>query len=185
MHVRVVWPFLTAVLTAGVAYGATPYLTLYRLGEAIQTSDTGTLRSLVNWPAVREGIKEDICDLGDDDPGASTGNTLPPFGASFVRGIASNAIDRAVTPEALLAATGSSPLTALSSERQAASGDQQGPDIQVNWAFFDSPTTFSISLQARGQAEPIRLQMDLRHGAWKVQRVWLPADLLANPGSRA
>jgi hypothetical protein len=177
MHVRVVWPFLTAVLTAGVAYGATPYLTLYRLGEAIQKSDTGTLQSLVNWPAVREGIKEDICDLGTDDPASGSGNTLPPFGASFVRGIASNAIDRAVTPEALLAATGSLPVSASRS-------DQQGPDIQVNWAFFDSPTTFSISLQARGQAQPIRLEMDLRHGAWQVQRVWLPADLLANPASR-
>lgn len=177
MHVRVVWPFFAAVLTAGVAYGATPYLTLYRLGEAIQKSDTGTLRSLVNWPAVREGIKEDICDLGVDDPDSGTGGSLPPFGTSFMRGIASNAIDHAVTPEALLAATGSV-------SANLSGGEQLGPDIQVNWAFFDSPTTFSISLQARGQAEPIRLQMDLRHGAWQVQRVWLPADLLANPGSR-
>jgi hypothetical protein len=177
MHIRVVWPFLTAVLTAGVAYGATPYLTLYRLGEAIQKSDTGTLRSLVNWSAVREGIKEDICDLVVDDPGSRTDDTLPPFGASFMRGIASNAIDQAVTPEALLAATGSMPATP-------SARDQQAPEIHVNWAFFDSPTTFAISLQAPGQAEPIRLQMDLRHGAWQVQRVWLPAELLANPGSR-
>jgi hypothetical protein len=177
MRVRVVWPFLTAVLTAGVAYGATPYLTLYRLGEAIQKSDAETLQSLVNWPAVREGIKEDICDLVIDDPGSKTEDTLPPFGASFVRGIASNAIDQAVTPEALLAATGTVP-------EKPAARDQQGPDVHVNWAFFDSPTTFSISLQARGQAEPIKLEMDLRHGAWQVQRVWLPAELLTNPGAR-
>jgi len=177
MRVRVVWPFLTAVLTAGVAYGATPYLTLYRLGDAIQRSDAETLQSLVNWPAVREGIKEDICDLVVDDPGSKTGDTLPPFGASFVRGIASSAIDQAVTPEALLAATGSLPA-------KPAAHDQPGPDVRVNWAFFDSPTTFSISLQARGQAEPIKLEMDLRHGAWQVQRVWLPADLLANPAAR-
>ncbi|MFL5251838.1 MAG: DUF2939 domain-containing protein [Rhodopila sp.] len=177
MRIRVVWPFLAAVLTAGVAYGATPYLTLYRLGEAIQRSDAETLQSLVNWPAVREGIKEDICDLVIDDPGTKTGNTLPPFGASFVRGIASSAIDQAVTPEALLAATGSLPA-------QPSIPDQQGPDIRVNWAFFDSPTTFSISLQARGQVEPIKLEMNLRHGAWQVQRVWLPPELLANPAAR-
>jgi hypothetical protein len=177
MRIRVVWPFLAAVLTAGVAYGMTPYLTLYRLGEAIQKSDAETLHSLVNWHAVREGIKEDICDLVVDDPGGRSGNTLPPFGASFVRGIASNAIDQAVTPEALLAATVSLPAKLMLR-------DQQGPDIHVNWAFFDSPTTFSINLQARGQAEPIRLEMDLRHGAWQVQRVWLPAELLTNPKAR-
>jgi hypothetical protein len=177
MRIRVVWPVLATVLTAGFAYATTPYLTLYRLGEAIQKSDTETLHSLVNWPAVREGIKEDICDLVVDDPGDRSGNNLPPFGASFVRGIAGNAIDRAVTPEALLAATVSVPA-------KPAVQDQQGPDIHVNWAFFDSPTTFSISLNARGQAEPIKLEMSLRHGGWQVQRVWLPADLLANPGAR-
>src|SRR5690242_16803136 len=134
MPVRVMWPFLTAVLTAGVAYGATPYLTLYRLGEAIQKSDTETLQSLVNWPAVREGIKEDICDLVVDEPDSRTGKTLPPFGASFVRGIASNAIDHAVTPEALLAASGSPPARPSGSDKQA-------PDIHISWAFFDSPTT--------------------------------------------
>ena len=30
--------------------------------------------------------------------------SLPPFGAGFVRGIATNAVDRQVTPEALVAA---------------------------------------------------------------------------------
>src|SRR5208282_3442012 len=92
------WSVLATVLTVGFAYGAYPYVTLYRLGEAIQGSDANTLESLVDWPAVREGIKEDICDFVTEDQGPKTATNLPPFGAAFLRGIASRAIDQAVTP---------------------------------------------------------------------------------------
>jgi hypothetical protein len=171
MRMRARWPLLAAVLSVLVGYVAYPYVTLYRLGSAIQSTDAATLESLVDWPAVREGIKEDVCDLASDDPEPKSGGALPPFGASFMRGIASNAIDQAVTPRALLAATAPSPLPAGRSARQ-------GADVHVSWAFFDSPTTFMVSFQAPGQAEPFKLEMDLRGGEWRVQRVWLPAELL-------
>ena len=173
---RVRWPLLATVLSVGVAYVAFPYVTLYRLGSAIHGADASTLESLVNWPAVREGIKEDVCDLGADDPGpTNAGAQLPAFGASFIRGIKSNSIDKAVTPQALLAAA---TVPANPPPQQ-----QSGADVRVNWAFFDSPTTFLVSLQAKGQAEPIKLEMDLKKGEWRVMRVWLPSELLA-PGSR-
>jgi Protein of unknown function (DUF2939) len=174
---RARWPLLATVLSVVVAYAAYPYVTLYRLGSAIQGADAATLESLVDWPAVREGIKEDVCDLGADVPGPSrTGGELPPFGASFIRGITSNSIDKAVTPQALLAAA---TVPIIPPPRQ-----PRGADVHVNWAFFDSPTTFLISLQARGQSEPIKLEMDLRAGEWRIMRVWLPAELLS-PGAPA
>jgi hypothetical protein len=173
---------LATVLTLATAYGAYPYFTLYRLGVAIQGSDATTLESLVDWPAVREGIKEDVCDLVTDEPGPRTASNLPPFGASFMRGIASSAIDQAVTPQALL--TAATPMPQDHPGHKPRAAQQQASDIHVNWAFFDSPTTFMISLQARGQADPIKLEMDLRHGHWQVARVWLPADLLSNSGAR-
>ena len=173
---RARWPLLATVLGVGVAYLALPYVTLYRLGSAIQHADASTLESLVDWPAVREGIKEDVCDLGTEQAGPSTNGQLPPFGASFVRGIASSSIDKVVTPQALLAA-------ATVAEAAPRTPQPRGADVHVNWAFFDSPTTFLVSLQAHGQPEPIKLEMDLQQGEWRVKRVWLPAELLA-PGSR-
>ncbi len=171
---RARWPVGGTLLTLAVAYAAYPYLTLYRLGSAIKTADTTTLESLVDWPAVREGIKEDVCDLAIDAPAPKVGGSLPPFGASFMRGIASSAIDQAVTPQALLAATSTIP---------ASQPAPRGAEVHVDWAFFDSPTTFMVSLQAQGQAEPVKLELDLQDGEWRVKRVWLPAELL-QPGSR-
>ncbi len=186
---RAKWSAVAAVLTVAVAYVAYPYVTLYRLGVAIQGSDAATLESLVDWPSVREGIKEDVCDLVVDDPGPKTDSTLPPFGASFMRGIAANAIDQAVTPQALLAATGIETHPSKRRSFDPAVHEQPAPaqqpaDVSVNWAFFDSPTTFTVSLQARGQANPIKLELALRHGEWKVDRVWLPDELLTNSGAR-
>src|SRR5690348_15580797 len=90
-----------ALLTIAAAYAVYPYVTLYRLGEAIRHGDQASLQAMVDWPAVREGIKEDICDFViEDPPEAKHGNKLPPFGAGFMRGIAMNAVDTSVTPAA-------------------------------------------------------------------------------------
>jgi hypothetical protein len=167
------WPILATMLCIGAGYAAYPYVTLYRLGTAIRGADAATLESLVDWPAVREGIKEDVCDLATNKDPAATETDLPPFGASFVRGIASRSIDQAVTPQALVAAS------AATTGDQAKRGPR-GADVQVNWAFFDSLTTFMVNLQPPGQGDPVRLEMDLRHGEWRVRRVWLPDELLSD-----
>jgi len=166
-------PVIGAVLAVAFAYGIYPYVTLYRLGQAVRNGDAASLESMVNWDAVREGIKEDICDLVIDQPeAAKTGDQLPPFGAGFVRGIATNAVDSRITPQALVAAT----------QQPAATTAPQGAAVQISWAFFAGPAAFMVDLSAPGQDTPIRLQMDLRDGCWRVTRVWLPPDLLGqNP----
>jgi hypothetical protein len=160
-------------MTVALAYGVYPYVALYRLGHAIRSGDAATLSSMVDWSSVREGIKEDICDFVIEEPkDAQANGQLPPFGSGFVHGIASNAVDRRVTPEALVAAAQPS---------GASSNDQT---LQVRWAFFVSPGAFLVDLGAPGQGTPIRLQMDLRDGGWQVTRVWLPPEMLGQTNQR-
>jgi hypothetical protein len=182
---RARWPLFVTMLAVVFAYGAYPYVTLFRLGLAIHSADAATLQRLVDWPAVREGIKEDVCDLVVDDA-PSNSSQLAPFGASFMRGIASSSIDQAVTPEALVKVAMSpaaEPIGHRATKAEPQKDAPVGADVHVDWAFFDSPTTFLVSLRTQGQAAPIKLEMDLKDGVWQVDRVWLPADLLA-PGSK-
>jgi hypothetical protein len=163
---RARWPILAAFVVLGAGYLGYPYATLYQLDAAVRRADAETLRSLVDWYAVREGLKEDISDLVLDEPANSRpSNELAPFGASFVRGMTGNMLDRRVTPE-----------TVVSMSR----GDAQVTpvDAHVVWAFFSDPMSFSVNLRARGAAEPIRVLMELRHLRWQVRRVWLPNELL-------
>ena len=168
-------PLIGLLLAVGLTYGIYPYVTLYRLGQAIRSGDAVRLEAMVDWSSVREGIKEDICDLViDQPPQEQADGKLPPFGAGFVRGIATNVVDRQVTPEALVAAA----------QGPDAIETTRGAAVQVSWAFFASPLAFVVDLNTPGQATPIRLQMDLRSGTWHVTRVWLPPDLLGQANTR-
>jgi len=168
-------PVIGVLLAIAVAYGAYPYVTLYRLGQAIRAGDAAALQTMVNWPSVREGIKEDICDRVIDEPvEAKSGHQLPPFGAGFVRGIADNAVEARVTPEALVTAAHRTPAPNVAS----------GASVSVTWAFFSGPVQFLVELNVPGQTSPIGLEMDLRSGAWQVTRVWLPAELLVQANER-
>jgi hypothetical protein len=161
-----------SLLAVAAAYMIYPYATLYRLGQAVRTGDAATLERMVDWSAVREGIKEDICDqVIDEPPEAKSGGQLPPFGAGFVRGLAGNAVDNRVTPQALASVAAKEPARAPDS-------------VAVSWAFFAGPAQFVVDLRAPGQPTPIRLQMDFRDGVWQVTRVWLPLELLSQANAR-
>jgi Protein of unknown function (DUF2939) len=168
-------PILAALLAVGVAYAAYPYVTLYRLGHAIHSGDATTLQALVDWPAVREGIKEDICDHVADDPDETAHDgKLPAFGASFVRGIAANHVDQQVTAEGLVGMT----------QHRTGEVVTHGAAVHVNWAFFHDPTDFIVSLDTPGQNGPIRLRMSLQDATWQVTRIWLPPAMLEEANAR-
>jgi hypothetical protein len=168
---RARWPVLAVFVGLAGAWLSYPYVTLYRLDIAVRRADAATLRSIVDWQAVREGLKEDICDRVLDEPAnARPANELAPFGASFVRGITGNAIDRTVTPESVASMT------------RAASEPPRNA-VHLAWAFFDNPTEFSVQLRTDAAAEPIRVVMELRGMRWRVRRVWLPDALLERASS--
>ncbi|HUB13141.1 MAG TPA: DUF2939 domain-containing protein [Acetobacteraceae bacterium] len=168
-------PILAAILAAGLGYIAYPYATLYRLDRAIHTGDAAALQTLVDWSAVREGIKEDICDtIGDNSAETIAHGGLPAFGASFVRGIATNTVDQQVTPKGLVD---------LAHHDAAGAGEHQS--MRVSWAFFENPTDFIVSLNVPGQRAPLKLRMTMKDAQWQVTRVWLTPRLLqeANAGT--
>ena len=181
---------LLAFGTVVAAYAAYPYITLYRLGDAIRRGDAAALESLVDWEGVREGIKEDVCDLVlAPEPTEQVAQnhaddaSLPPFGFSFVRGIAANVIDQNVTPAGLVSATQRAQAVDASGER-ASQTEEARANPRIAWAFFDAPGSFSVELLPPGEPTPIRLQMELRHGKWKVTRAWLPPAMLVQANSR-
>lgn len=174
---------VAAVAVVCAAYMAWPYLTLFRLAEALQHGDAATLEAMVDWDGVREGIKEDICDTVFDEPGADVTRAdshLPPFGYSFVRGIAANAVDEQVSAEGLVSAS-----RAARRVKPAGSPESEASP-SLAWAFFDRANAFSVLLRMPGAAKHqlVRLQLELQGGGWKVTRVWLPSTMLAQANAR-
>ncbi len=159
-----------------LAYMVSPYVALWQLEAALQRGDTLALERGVDWKMVRDGLKEDISDgiIGPMQAQLAS-NALPPFGASFVSGIAETAVEREVTPQNLVAVM-----------RQMRPGEvNANPFACFDWAFFESPRVFTITVRNADPDEGhLRLRMELRGGKWMLVRAWVPQDLIERSANR-
>ncbi len=168
----------SAFLLLTLAYLASPYVALWRLEAALETGDTLTLEQGVDWKSVREGLKQDIADgvIGPVQAQLAA-NTLPPFGSSFITGIADTAVDREVTPKNLVAVM-----------RQMRPSESAGSPLDCfAWAFFDGLTTFTVTVKnADEESEDghLRLLLKLQHGRWTLMRAWVPQEIVERAAQR-
>jgi hypothetical protein len=211
-----------------LAYVASPYITLWRLATALRHGDARTLQAVIDWDAVRGGLKEDVSEglvgLPQEDDGAPQIVTsrvattdalpaidrgdasadeidharpsseavvtkaahplpdLPPFGASFMAGIAGNIIDREVTPQHLAAL-----MRQMMTAEPPSLASLGGSLRSIEHAWFDGPASFEIRLRYAGQDEddePLRLRLELQSGGWRVMRAWVPQDLIERASDR-
>lgn len=170
----------TSLFLVMLAYALSPYIALWRLEAAVERGDTVALERGIDWRSVRDGLKQDIAD-GIIGPAQTqtqlTANALPPFGASFITGIADTAIDRDVTPQNLIAVM-----------RQMRPAEKsRNPFSCFAWAFFESPTAFTVTVRNEddeGDESHLRLRMELHHGRWMLMRAWVPQDLVERASQR-
>jgi hypothetical protein len=175
---------LVLPLTLIGAYAASPYISLYEMGQAVSSGDTKTLCAAIDWTNVREGLKEDIADGITGQPVASTpavaeSDDLPPFGSGFVSNLAGNMVDRTVTPQHL-----------AQTMRALRAGGAAPARPVVDQARFVTPTTFMVAVHSATAPEStVRLRLDLvpsRWGMrWQVTRAWLPESMLAQTETHA
>lgn len=51
---------LLALIAAGVAYAGSPWWAFHQLGEAARAGDQDQLEALIDYPAVREGMRHEV-----------------------------------------------------------------------------------------------------------------------------
>lgn len=195
-----IWAVLPAALM--ISYLVSPYVALWRLSEAVRTSDCAELRVAIDWNRVRESIGRELAgdpvpateaanragtqgaavvkEASASVPAAAADDDLPSFGESFAEHAVGHALAADISPEAVAAMLHDHPMTVtgrtslLSEARQA-----------IDWAFFSGPRTFEVWLRAGrdANAPPVRLHMAFtRQHGWRVVGVWLPQDLLGGGG---
>lgn len=161
-----------------LGYMASPYVALWRLQTALERGDATSLEQGIDWKSVREGLKHDIADgvIGPVETQLAA-NSLPPFGASFVKGIADNAVERDVTPQNLIAVMRQMP----------SGGKSANPFSCCDWAFFESPTAFTVTV-SNPASDPddghLRLRMEMHNGRWTLMRAWIPQDIVERAAQR-
>lgn len=163
-------------LLFALAYMASPYVALMRLEAALERGDVPALERGVDWKTVRDGLKQDIAEgvIGPMQTQLAS-NTLPAFGSSFISGIMETAVDREVTPQKLV--------TVMAQMQPAETSTN--PLKCFDWAFFESPTVFTVTVHNEDADEGhLRLRMEMRGGRWVLVRAWVPQDLIERTSNR-
>jgi hypothetical protein len=168
------------ILGVVIAYAAYPYWSLYRLGEALEVGDEGSLKRYVDWPSVRSGLKEDLSGMLSRETGraiASGEGEEPLSGmlaATIGNAMLEPLIDGLVTPEGLAAMIreGSSKEGAPTSDSQS-NGRDGGLSRRLSFAFFTGPATFEAVFETE-EGEDVVAVMRLNGLRWQLVRLRLP-----------
>jgi hypothetical protein len=166
------------VLLAAV-YVAYPYFALYRLGEVLRTQDVDAVEGKVDWPRVRQGIRDDVnaallAKVKPDDA-----NPLAGLGVALAGKLASPVVDATVTPAGLVGVANADRPTLATLVTQlyvSAPADQQLPHL-IRSA-FSGLATFDATIMPRGATSDdgaIHLRLELEGGYWMLTRIRLPA----------
>ena len=155
--------WLAGVLLA--LYVAYPYVTLWRLDQAILKPDIPTLNTLIDWPELRQRLKVEAklafinkaqTDIGQGGLGGLFGGALT---ALLVPTVVDSAVDAMVTPEALV------------HNDKIDQMRHEGKSLRrfVTYAFFASPTEFRVDLKDPDEKDSPALTslLELRDGRWR------------------
>lgn len=168
---------IAAVALVVIGYLASPILAAGALRSALQSGDRDRLEQMVDFPAVREGLKQDLNSAMLEKIGSDPELKNNPFaglGAAFVPMIVDRMIDAMVTP-AGLAKIARSDDTATQQGGKAAKGDK----VPLHYAYVGLDR-FKVTDRAPG-GNGAALVMERRGWfQWKLVRLQLPPTALAS-----
>lgn len=161
---------------------ATPFLTLWRVAAAVEARDADQLELVVDFPAVREGLRNQLNARAMQGAHGAEGAVAALFAPELVNSV----IDSVVTPHGVigLMATGE-----VLSDDAAAAPSQAGdrPKFKLHRARFLSLNRFKATM-GPDATSTVELVLD-RSGlfGWKIARVNLldPAPAVSAPSEQA
>jgi Protein of unknown function (DUF2939) len=168
------------------AYFVSPYVNAYWLAQAFKTGDRDALEKYIDWPVIRQKLKEELAaKLANNafgsgaektDLGSSQGEELGKglvglLGPTMIN----NMVDSYVTPAGL---------STMIKSNKSGSGPAEKLDANffknvkesVTWAFFDSPTGFVVHVQPKDKPEVLKLKFGFYGNGWKLNSFVLPNE---------
>ncbi len=182
---------LLLIVVAVLGYAAWPYWCAYSLAQGAKEGDRSALERYVDWPALRSSVKEEVGGALMAAQGALGGLNLGPSAADLGSALVGQAVDSALTPDAVARVILQSKRSGASGGGSAGGGISGGISAasfggtiptefsreNVKWAFFESPTSFVVDLAPRKDREDIvKLRFKLDGFVWKLSDVDLPQN---------
>jgi hypothetical protein len=163
---------IAAFLGGGLLY-ASPYLTLYQMYQAVERGDAQTISNSVDFPALRESVKENLQSVVLKQTAKQNNPILNLIGAALGSALADPILDRMVTPEGVMAL-----LEGRRLQAGADGGDQslseKAAQVDVN-PRYESFNRFVVSVKPKGEdVPPVDIVLSREGLGWKITGVRLP-----------
>jgi hypothetical protein len=184
MAKRKVWLGAAALCVLVALYIAYPYHTLHRIEDALESGDQATLEDLIDWPSLREGLKDDLNTLAtralaeQAGPGGDPQEALGMgIAAMFVPVLVQRTVDAYVTPAGI---------AALMRREPSADETPRAEDwhFEVHRAYFTGPGSFRFEFSNPDdpRPEPAIGVLALDGLTWRLTRLILPLEDLVPGG---
>jgi len=171
---------LVAVALAVVLYYS-PLIALHNMQQAVERRDAAALADYVDFPALRENLKNTFNAklMAGEGSGKTTG--LDAMAAAFGSLVIGKLVDAMITPEGLAEAMRGKPLGAAKKVgakgkgRAPAKNEEPKPDLERTW-HYETWNRVVVSTKERGSTSPpVGLVLE-RHGLadWKLTGIRLP-----------
>jgi hypothetical protein len=170
---------LPLLVVGAVAFGGwfymTPYFAMKRLETAAKNGDTVALRELVDFPAVRQSLKDEAREAISGELGGRTGSgALGSLGGILAGTVVDRVVDVAVQPEGIAAMTrGIRPGT----RRADGDADRVDPNVKIRRR-YESMDRYVVSFVDEDSGAPRLALVMKRDGLieWRLSAVRLGRD---------
>lgn len=150
-------------------YAASPYYSVWRLGEAIRAHDMPALAGHVDFEAVRSSLRKQIRDHFLGTLNDKQKQRLTEFFRTAVNDPLDQLLDAYITPEGISSLI-SDPAPVKNATSISSLPSLSGAGKEINWsrfqhAFFTSPGDFAVD------HEGIKLRFRLHADGWKLHAI--------------
>ncbi len=170
-----------------VAYGATPYVALYQLDQAVSNRNEAALDRLVDWQSVGQGLEADLEALFEP-PNRSDGDFMENIAESlmgiFTDVMINPVVDFYMTPRGLAYLLNTQII--LDDPAEVFKDDFPAEETwfdHISFAFFTGPGRFQATVRYPEEGTnkdpliaPMVLEFRLSDFRWQLVRVQLPLD---------
>ncbi|MEO6340447.1 MAG: DUF2939 domain-containing protein [Caulobacteraceae bacterium] len=171
-----------AALALAGAYFGSPYLAVNSVAQAAKAGDTDKLNRLIDFPAVRDGLKADLSAAFTQrlNADASTANGgLSGLAAQLLPALVGRVVDTIMTPAGVAAMIDTGRAPPVGGPPSAGPNTNPGPKLQtsVSWRSLGQ-----VSVDTQSDKQPGASLIFTRQGlfAWKLTRIGLPSAALAD-----
>ena len=168
------------LLAVAVAYIAYPYVALYRLGDAIRGGEAGDVEGKVDWPSLRQGLKDDLNAHFAAKAGADSDDAVAALGTMIAGKMIGSVIDSTVTPAGLsvIMQTGrAGPAVVHDIAPAVPEMRKDRPLPRMVSSGFHGLGAFEAEIAPRegeGNGKMLKVRLELEGGYWMLTHVYLP-----------